>query len=311
MNVIDTGLSRVEAVAVSVDGHVAVMSTRGHWVCEVWTATGGDEPVIRSEDDEPFAFGLAFEPGTGLVVSADAKDGFKLHDGEGFRVYGVAGGPLRAFAFAPDGKRLVCGCELWDSPGRPKFTIPSQLISFTPRGKHREWTPLETTDGDGFVFEHVAFLADGKRFAAVEWSKVKSGREYCQGDVPTLSVRDAKTLEVLDEMTFTKPAEELAVCGEAVVIRGRNSFRVWSTADLSAKPVEVKTGRVEVAADVHGRSLFTAADSKVTRRDVSSWKPADTFDWGIGPITCLAVSPDGLTAAAGSVTGKVVVWDVE
>jgi WD40 repeat protein len=316
--IIDTMLGAVEYVAFGSHGRVATVCIYGveeHcvWECKVWDLPNNSALKEYFATEDTFAFGMACDPLTGYVWHGDAKDGLRVNGPGVEDGYEVDGGPLRAFVFSPDGKRLVCGCERWDSPDRPKLSVPSRLVSFTRKGKKGTWTPAATDDGEGFVFEHVAFVGDGKRFAAIEWAKVRRGREFRQGDTPTLSVRDAKTLEVADETTFTAPAEGLAACGEQLVVRGKNSFRVWSAADLSAEPVEVKTGRVAltaVAADVSGRCLFTASGNKVTRWDVSNWTPADTYDWQIGRITCLAVSPDGLTAAAGSGTGKVVVWDV-
>ena len=36
-----------------------------------------------------------------------------------------------------------------------------------------------------------------------------------------------------------------------------------------------------------------------------------TFDWKIGKLYCAAFSPDGLTCAACSNKGQVVIWDVD
>lgn len=332
MFVIDTGFKRVEAVALGPCGAVAalkgfkpvrgdsfalspeqraVLADETAWEAKLWRTVGA-EPVWEG-NPESFVFGLALDPQTGRMVHADAKDGVYFEGAEG-GPFELEDGPLRTFAFSPDGGWFVVGCERWDSPDRPKLSVPSRLVSFTRKGRKGTWMPAARVDGDGFLFEQVAFFSDGTRFAAREWSKVKRGREFRPGDTPTLSVRDAKTLEVVDETTFTTPADELAVCGEQLVVRGKNSFRVWSATDLSAEPVEVKRGRATltaVAADVHGRSLFTASGNNVTRWDVSNWTPAGTYDWQIGRITCLAVSPAGLTAAAGSASGKVVIWDVE
>lgn len=69
---------------------------------------------------------------------------------------------------------------------------------------------------------------------------------------------------------------------------------------------------VDLAYHPSGHFLFVAGtDRKVSVWDTGSWQRVTRFDWGIGPLTRLAVSPDGALAAAGGEDGSVVVWDVD
>jgi len=65
----------------------------------------------------------------------------------------------------------------------------------------------------------------------------------------------------------------------------------------------------------HGKGAFvlgaTSNDKTVKLYDIASGQISQTFTWDIGRMRSVAFSPDGLLAAAGSDTGKVVVWDVD
>jgi WD40 repeat protein len=52
-------------------------------------------------------------------------------------------------------------------------------------------------------------------------------------------------------------------------------------------------------------------DASVRFHDARTWRQVAAFDWELGPLTSLALAPDGMRAAAGSKGGKIVVWDVD
>ena len=54
----------------------------------------------------------------------------------------------------------------------------------------------------------------------------------------------------------------------------------------------------------------TSNDKTVKLYDTATWRLATTFTWNIGRMRSIAFSPDGMLAAVGSDSGKVVVWDV-
>jgi WD domain, G-beta repeat len=61
-----------------------------------------------------------------------------------------------------------------------------------------------------------------------------------------------------------------------------------------------------------GRLLAATNNDKTVKViDTATWRLTRTYAWDIGRMRSVAFSPDGLLAAAGSDTGKVVIWDVD
>lgn len=68
------------------------------------------------------------------------------------------------------------------------------------------------------------------------------------------------------------------------------------------------------AFDPTGRRLYAGGvnvEGGVYAWDVGSWNPVAAYSWPVGPVSSLAISPDGTVAAVGGGRGSVAVWDVD
>ena len=98
--------------------------------------------------------------------------------------------------------------------------------------------------------------------------------------------------------------------------RSGRSVLVWDAGNLSVKPRKILNDSPShftgIAFHPSGRYLAaTSNDETVKLYDTASWQIAKSFTWNVGRLRSVAFSPDGTLAAAGSDTGRVVVWDVD
>jgi WD40 repeat protein len=134
-----------------------------------------------------------------------------------------------------------------------------------------------------------------------------------------LVARDLETGEVRRTSEPVKDGPRGPVAspdGRTVVCTWGKKLVVWDEAAWEAGPREVASDNKKfftgVAFHPSGRFLATTSNDKTAKLwDTTSWEVAKTYTWNVGRMRCVAVSPDGSLAAAGSDTGKVVVWDVD
>jgi WD40 repeat protein len=158
------------------------------------------------------------------------------------------------------------------------------------------------------------FLPGGDRFARVEgrWT-AESGRH--ESRVTTFDTATG------DPVARSEPVFEggydsfLSPDGRLVAMRGTNVIEVWSlTGPAGWARARNDSRKYFTAAAFHpsGKYLGVASNDKTVKLfDTTTWEVARVFTWDIGRTRSIAFSPDGTLAAAGSDSGKVVVWDVD
>ncbi len=108
------------------------------------------------------------------------------------------------------------------------------------------------------------------------------------------------------ELAFTPDGSHMAAIYGPVLI-------VWDVASgteaCRQQPSKKHFKGLSCAPD--GRLLTACNDHSLQMWLHPGWQEAAAFDWKIGRLLCVAVSVDGTMAAAGSATGRVIVWDLE
>ena len=155
-------------------------------------------------------------------------------------------------------------------------------------------------------FRHVAgFLPDGERFVTI-------------ADMVRIS-----TFATGDEQAATRyPAghayqPQLSPDGRYLGVIGYGSMYLFDTAALG-KPRRITSTRtygnfVSFAFHPNGRTLAVihGGPTLVKIYDLGTLRLVRKYNWKLGPLGCVAFSPDGVLGAAGSDDGRIVLWDVD
>ena len=211
---------------------------------------------------------------------------------------------LCAFAVSRNSEWLLSGHDGGDlalsglrfQPLNPTLTRKQQPWVRDPdeRNGVRLATSLEFTPDSKYI---AAGCGDGE----VRLLTFASGRLRGTLNFPELE-RINKSVRGL---RFTENSSLLAV-------QSGGRIAVFSLEQKSTAAQLQPTELTDMAFTPDGRRMLTGGMDKLVRVwDTTTWKEIAQYDWKIGPIHSVTVSPDGLTAAAGGDKSRVVVWDVE
>jgi WD40 repeat protein len=188
--------------------------------------------------------------------------------------------------------------------------------SLDPSG---HWKEQWHREASGFYTGPILLFRNDTRFVIRRSERTRAARPRTRTHLVVGDV--AGGVEVATSRPLTGEVTTLSTLGTTRVValdvgpwgERKTTQRMFADGNLAADPVEVRLRQrvAALAADPLGRFLLSAHGPKVTVWDSVTWKPARTFDWKVGRVTCLSVSPDGTVAAAGGDKGAVAVWDVE
>ncbi len=223
----------------------------------------------------------------------------------------------RQLCLSPDGKfmAVVDEAESVDWPQRGLFVFHTDDWHEENRLEDR----LMTTGG-------VAFSPDGKWLATGHMVRVGEKRRYF-GYVPggyavhdydyVVHIRDMTTGAVERSIDgYQQGIRHLAFSPDGKFLAGAAGprLRIWDLEGNRETALHKRGAKhfQGLAFTADGRYLATVSNDETVRIwETNNWQEHTTFTWKIGRLLNIALSPEGLCAAAGSDKGQIVIWDLE
>jgi WD40 repeat protein len=172
----------------------------------------------------------------------------------------------------------------------------------------------ERLEKEGVSFHGITFHPDGTRLASIE---DQDPTEMSSGDY-TVVVRDAASgariaaFGSLPHPLYTQ-----------MIMTPRGDLIIWDQAELSlwsaARGRLIHQVKHPRRTNIQGLALHPSGEFFVTVAndgdarfwDIEWFRVTRSLNWKIGKLLSVALSPDGMLAAAGGENGQVVLWDVD
>jgi WD40 repeat protein len=288
---------------------------------------------------------LAFTPdGTRLIVGRADGHPFNVYPpevralatGECVQLPKPDGASLLAFRVHPVGRHvfIAYGNALWivslaDGTGRElPGTGGAESVAVSPDGK---WVVCANVMAGRRHFHGFRCDVNNKTVCTAQWSTdsevpherlggfVRADRFVTLGTHRAV-IRDVETGEARSTAKHTAiELFEPITSPDGGLLAGRSStqFYVWDTATWQKRFQLSWVSRYQAINEYtfHPTRPILGAihrgQTLVKFLDVNTGKPVAKFKWKLGEMCAIAFSPDGTLAAAGSASGKIVVWDVD
>jgi WD40 repeat protein len=190
------------------------------------------------------------------------------------------------------------------SPARePKNWLAMAAAQFCLWNPYSQEHIYAEADGD---YRGVSFGPDGSFVACIE------AHAHCltAWNVKPFRVRFRTELAGIGE--FANGAVAVLPDGDRIVYAAGDQLRCVAMSGGPGWVATLKRPAVDLALHPNGQTLLLADGSKrVTQFYTDSGRPVNSFDWGVGKVSCVDMSRDGTLAAAGGEKGQVVAWDAE
>lgn len=231
------------------------------------------------------------------VVVIDSQDVSWHDDSRRWEVVDIPeNGNAWGLAFSHDGMRLAIGYHILDvarSQFLPTLAIatPDQERIESVRGDSRNVTRLLAFSPDGSSLATAE--SDSKSVAVVDVNSLAVGRN--------ISLSTTQTHHVL----FSPDGNTLAIA------HARSVHLYPADSDVPRVTLPHPKQANSVAFTPCGRRILsTCHDGLLRIWDAATGQLVTSFDWGVGQTSAVAVSPDGLTAAAAGQKGQIAVFDL-